>query len=189
MLGVTVNFEEMDRGLANTLVLKTDDKEITARRMKPKVAVFSSRRKDFKISEVAVGPFGSKKHALEKYGNNLPKDLEIVPASPKGMVKGWFVVKVVPVIGTKDLETVSRERDGYGNPAVGFSLKPEAAEKLKAYTTANMGKRLAIMLDNRVLSAPKIAGVISKRGMVTGRFTTEEVDEIVMLLKIAINEN
>ncbi|MCP5108140.1 MAG: hypothetical protein GY950_32430 [bacterium] len=163
--------------------------DITARRMKPKVAVFSSRRKDFKISEVVGEPFGSKESALEKYGSNLPGDLEIVPASPKGMAKGWFVVKVVPVIGTKDLETVSRERDGNGNPAVGFSLKSEAAEKLKAYTSANIGKQLAIMLDNRVLSAPKIAGVISKRGMVMGRFTTEEVDELVMLLKIAINEN
>ncbi len=193
---VTVTFKgaasPAQKGKMSQLLFRTGPTErweLAARRMKPKVAVFSGKRKDFKISEVVRGPFGSKKHALEKYGNNLPGDLEIVPASPKGMVKGWFVVKVGPVIGTKDLETVRRERDGYGSPAVAFSLKPEAAKKLKAYTTANMGKRLAIMLDDRVLSTPEIKGVISKRGMVTGHFTTEEVDELVMQLKIAIDEN
>ena len=187
--GVTVTFEKMVKGQTMQLVMRTDDREIAAKRMMPRVAVFSSRRKDFKISEVAAGPFDSKKSALEKYGKQLPGDLEIAPASPKGMAKGWFVLKAKPVIGTRDLETVNRARAPQGEPGISFSLKPESAEKLKAYTTANRGKRLAIMLDNQVLSAPRIVGVISKNGMITGKFTIEEINEIVMLLKIAINEN
>lgn len=191
-INVTVTFEGMASSKVTQLVFRTGPTgrwDLVARRMKPKVAVFSSRRKDFKISEVVAGPFGSKKSALEKYGKQLPEDLEIAPASPKGMAKGWFVLKVGPVIGTRDLETVNRTSDQFGSPAIAFSLKPESAEKLKAYTTANQGKRLAIMLDNQVLSAPTIAGVISKNGLITGNFTIEEVNEIVMLLKIAINEN
>ncbi len=189
VFGVTVHFKDMAGGLADTAVLKTNDWEVAARRMKPKVAVFSGKRKDFRISEVGAGPFGSKKRALEKYGNNLPKGMEIVPTSPNGTVKGWFVVKVAPVIGTKDLETVNRTKTSRGDHVVAFSLKPESSEKLKAYTTANKGKRLAIMLDNQVLTAPRIAGVISKHGLIEGNFSLDEVNEIVMQLKIIINEN
>ena len=73
------------------------------------------------------------------------------------------------MVSTKDLETVGRVTSPQGTPAIDFSLKPAAAEKLKAYTTANQGKEVAIMLDNQVINAPRIGGVISKRGMINGK--------------------
>jgi preprotein translocase subunit SecD len=163
--------------------------DLFARRLVPKVAVFSGKIKLFKMSEVVSGPFDSQQSALKKYGNQLPDDLEIAPASPKGMAKGWFLLKAEPIVSTKDLESVNRVRDAWGNPAIGISLKPESAEKMKAYTTANQGKRLAIMLDNQVISTPAIAGVISKDTMITGHFTMDEVSELIIQFKIAINKN
>jgi hypothetical protein len=191
----TVTFEKDKTGVVTKLRLRSqtakDGKilEITARRLIPKVAVFSGKIKHFKMSEVVAGPFDSKKSAMKKYGNQLPEDMEIAPASPKGSAKGWFLLKAEPIVSTKDLESVDRGKDPLGVPAISISFKPEAAEKMKAYTTANRGKRVAIMLDNQVISAPAIAGVISKNSMIRGHFTLDEVNEIIVQLKIAINKN
>ena len=188
----TVTFEKDKKGVVTKLRLRSHTAkegkilEITARRLIPKVAVLSGKIKHFKMSEVVAGPFDSRQSALKKYGNQLPEGLEIAPASPKGMVKGWFLLKSDPIVSTMDLESVNRGTSPRGEPAIGISFKPESAEKMKAYTTANRGKRLAIMLDNQVISAPVIGGVISKNSMITGHFTMDEVSELIMQLKIAI---
>jgi hypothetical protein len=195
-INVTVTFagaaSTTPKGKMTQLVFRTGPTgrwDLGARRLVPKVAVFSGKIKHFKMSEVVAGPFDSQKSALKQYGNQLPDDLEIAPPSPKGMVKGWFLLKAEPIVSTKDLESVNRDKDPLGIPAISISFKPESAEKMKAYTTANRGKRLAIMLDNQVISAPAIAGVISKNSMIRGHFTLDEVNEIIMQLKIAINKN
>ncbi|NIM12374.1 MAG: hypothetical protein GTO45_09690 [Candidatus Aminicenantes bacterium] len=195
-INVTVTFaggaSPTPKGKMTQLVFRTGPTghwDLVARRMIPKVAVFSGKIQHFKMSEVVAGPFDSQESAMKKYGNQLPDDLEIAPASPKGMVKGWFLLKAEPIVSTKDLESVNRGTSPHGEPAISISLKPESAEKMKAYTTANQGKRLAIMLDNQVISAPVIGSVISKDSMITGHFTTDEVSELIIQLKIAINKN
>lgn len=194
IIGSTVTFEKDKNGeviqlrLSSQATKKGKKFEITARRLIPKVSVFSGKIKYFKMSEVAAGPFNSRESALKKYGNRLPQDLEIVQASPRGMVKGWFLLKAEPVVSTKDLESVNRGISPDGNPAISLSFKLESAEKMKAYTTANRGKRLAILLDNRVISAPVIGGVIYKHSMITGNFTIDDVNELIIQLKIAINK-
>jgi hypothetical protein len=191
----TVTFEKDKKGVVTKLRLRSHtaedgkSREIAARRLIPKVAAFSGKIKHFKMSEVMAGPFDSRQSALKQYGNQLPDDLVIAPASPKGMVKGWFLVKSEPIVSTKDLESVNRGMSPHGEPAISLSFKPESAEKMKAYTTANRGKRLAIMLDHQVISAPVIGGVISKDSMITGHFTMDEVSELIVQLKIAINKN
>ena len=57
------------------------------------------------------------------------------------------------------------------------------AAKFKAATTANVGRQLAIVLDNHVSSAPVIRGVISDDGQISGRFTAQEADELAKVLR------
>jgi hypothetical protein len=191
----TITFARDKKGVVTRLILRShkpgssEKIEITARRIIPKVAVLSDKIKYFKMSEVAAGPFDSKESALKQYGKQFSRDLEIAAASPKGMVKGWFLVKSKPIVSTKDLESVSRGRDPRGNPAVSVLFKSESAENLRVYTTANQGKRLAIMLDNQVISAPVIGGVISKASIISGHFSIDEVNELILQLKLAINKN
>jgi SecD/SecF fusion protein len=44
-------------------------------------------------------------------------------------------------------------------------------------------RRLGIVLDNELLSAPRIMSVIADRGRITGRFTQEEVNFLVRVLR------
>ncbi len=46
-------------------------------------------------------------------------------------------------------------------------LSQDAAKRFSAFTGANIGKPLAIVLDGKVLSAPRINGQISDNGVIT----------------------
>jgi preprotein translocase subunit SecD len=62
-------------------------------------------------------------------------------------------------------------------------LKPEGATKFGRLTGANIGRQLAIVLDNQVVSAPSIEGKISAEGRITGRFSREEADTLAKVLR------
>ncbi|GAB6066306.1 protein translocase subunit SecD [Aquifex pyrophilus] len=114
---------------------------------------------------------------LEK---KLTRDTEILP-SREG--DEWFLLEKVPVITGKDLKTAYVGVDELGQPAVNFELKSEAAEKFGEFTEKNIGKRLAIVLDNKVVSAPVIRSRISDRGQITGNFTAQEARDLALILR------
>ncbi len=73
--------------------------------------------------------------------------------------------------------------DQFGKPAVGFQFRGEGAKKFAELTEANIGKRLAIVLDGYVKSAPVIRDRISFEGTITGDFTTQEAKDLALVLR------
>jgi preprotein translocase subunit SecD len=67
-------------------------------------------------------------------------------------------------------------------PAVSFTLNGEGARKFGTITETNIGRRLAIILDNRVTSAPTIQSRITDNGQITG-VTRDEVNDLSLILK------
>jgi preprotein translocase subunit SecD len=66
---------------------------------------------------------------------------------------------------------------------VSFTLTPDGARRFEQVTGQNIGKQLAIILDGRLQSAPVINSRISDSGIIQGRFTPEEADDLVVILK------
>ena len=67
---------------------------------------------------------------------------------------------------------------------VTMSMNPEGARKWKTITAANIGKRVAILLDNAIYSAPVVNGEIPNgRSSITGNFTVEEGQDLANVLK------
>ena len=58
----------------------------------------------------------------------------------------------------------------------------EGAGKLGKITSDNIGKRLAIVLDGQVISAPTIRGRVDASGQISGDFTRQEVSSIATFL-------
>ena len=75
------------------------------------------------------------------------------------------------------------DRDELGRPAVGFSFDPRGAEEFLKLTGANIGKPMAILLDDEVYSSPSIRQAIGERGIISGKFSDKEVAELVRTLK------
>ncbi|QEK39613.1 protein translocase subunit SecD [Candidatus Sneabacter namystus] len=69
-------------------------------------------------------------------------------------------------------------------PVVGFSFNDFGARIFSEITSNHVGKRLAILLDDKVLSAPVIEQHIpGGKGVITGNFTIESAQQLVLLLK------
>jgi preprotein translocase subunit SecD len=69
-------------------------------------------------------------------------------------------------------------------PIVNFRFNIRGAQRFGQATTENLGRQLAIVLDNRVISAPTIQSPITGgAGQISGSFTVEQVNNLAVLLR------
>lgn len=87
------------------------------------------------------------------------------------------------------LEGAAAEQDVWRRPCVGFVLNAAGARQLGALTSDNLpdslqgfSRRLGIIVDGQLYSAPAIQSPISKRGQITGSFTREQAAELADVL-------
>ena len=132
---------------------------------------------------VKVGSAPDEETLLKDFGGKVPEDMEIVKGDASRGEAGFFLVSRVASVTGKDLRMVRRSVDEWNNPAVSFSLNSEGARRFEKVTGENIGQRLAIVLDGKVQSAPSINARISGEGIIQGRFTVEQAEDLVVVLK------
>jgi SecD/SecF fusion protein len=75
-------------------------------------------------------------------------------------------------------------RGNMGEPEIEFTLSSEGARRFADITRNNVGRRLAIVLDHELYSAPRINGEIpSGRGQITGNFSDVEAHQLANVLQ------
>ena len=71
-----------------------------------------------------------------------------------------------------------------GQPCVSMSMNSDGARRWAALTKANVGKAIAIVLDDAVYSAPRVNGEITGgNSQITGNFTIEDTKDLATTLK------
>jgi preprotein translocase subunit SecD len=121
---------------------------------------------------------------LEKTKGVVPDDMEVVQGQGREAgVPEFYLVHKEAVITGRDLKTARAGVGQNNEPDVQFTLNPTGADKFKRETGRSVGKRLAIILDGSVASAPAIQSQIGAEGQITGRFTTQEADELAKVLR------
>jgi preprotein translocase subunit SecD len=122
---------------------------------------------------------------LQAFQGKVPDNMEV--AQGQGDTPGqpsFYLLRKEAIITGRDLKNARAGIDPQSNaPDVQFSLNPPGADKFKRATGANIGRRLAIVLDGAVASAPAIQGQISNEGVIQGRFSTQEADELSKVLR------
>ena len=87
-------------------------------------------------------------------------------------------------VSGRDIRRARVTGDDFRLPAVGFSLTPDGARRFAELTSQNIGKPLAIVLDDKVQSAPIIEGPITGgEGIIRGGFSIEEATDLALLLQ------
>jgi preprotein translocase subunit SecD len=134
---------------------------------------------------VKAGPAPDEATLLQATNGQLPEDAEILKGDAKRGQGGFFLVNKVAVVTGKDLRTVRRTSDEWNNPAVSFTLNADGGARFEQVTGDNIGKQIAIVLDKKVQSAPGIEDRIMRTqgGVIRGRFTPEEADDLITVLK------
>jgi preprotein translocase subunit SecD len=134
---------------------------------------------------VKAGPAADEATLLQATNGQVPDDAEILRGDPKRGQGGVYLVNKVAVVTGKDLRTIRRTQDEWNNPAVSFTLNADGGARFEQVTGANIGKQIAIILDNKVQSAPGIEDKIMRTqgGVIRGRYTAAEADDLVIILK------
>src|SRR5213593_1064016 len=142
---------------------------------------------ELKLAE--QGPFPTREAALQAVNNTVPPDMEIVTGTSEPGSSGgtpsttYYIVKKVAAVTGRDLRNARPTLDQNNQPAVSFSLNQDGARKFGQFTGSNIGRNLAIILDGRVFSAPTIQDRITDEGRITGNFTTQEAQDLSLVLR------
>ena len=127
----------------------------------------------------------------------LPSDLKLLwSAKPTDLIKGsknifeLHALKVTTSTGRAPLEgdVVTDASDQFnhvtGSPEVSMSMNTDGARRWAALTKANVGKAIAIVLDDAVYSAPRVNGEIDGgQSSISGNFTVEDTKDLANTLK------
>jgi preprotein translocase subunit SecD len=138
---------------------------------------------EFKLVDDKVDPEAAAK-------GNIPPGDEIlyqrrVDKQTKQETRVPFVVQKKALITGRDLATARVSIDqNTSEPYVSVEFNAAGAKAFADLTDANVGRRLAIVLDNNVHSAPQIRERIpSGRAQITGGFTTAEATDLAIVLR------
>lgn len=110
-----------------------------------------------------------------------PRQIVLPSANEPGI---YYVLDSQPVLSGEELTDSQPAFDDRGRPAVNFRFNPTGARIFGDYTAQHIGQPFAIVLDEKVLSAPVIQSHIAGgSGIITGNFTVEESTELAVLLR------
>ena len=120
-----------------------------------------------------------------KYEGELPDQTEVISEQDKESerVLTAYLVSTKAAITGDYLDDARVQFDRQGRPVVGFTFNGEGGRIFGELTSENIGNQLAIILDERVYSAPNIRSQINMRGQIEGRFTPEEAAELAVVLR------
>ena len=119
-----------------------------------------------------------------KLNFHIEKDSYIDTIVLENTDTGEFVrVMSRPSLTGDYLQDASLQYDN-NSPVVSFSLNKAGADIFGDLTSKNVGKRIAIVLDGSLISAPVVRDTISGgAGVISGNFTNEEANNLAIILK------
>ena len=162
-----------------------DDPERVKRLIKS-TAFLEFRLTDF--PKEGGGGVATRDEVLAHYGGKLPDDVEIMTQESRddqGRVTGqrYYGVGTRRVITGRDLKSANTSSGQFNQPVVAFHLSADGAKMFGEATGSNVGRGLAIILDNKVVSAPIIHSRITDSGVIEGNFSQQEVQDLVTTLR------
>jgi preprotein translocase subunit SecD len=136
------------------------------------------------IVDVKDGPFGSQEEALAKHGGILPLDTKVVKTVPRGGDSGnWYLVGRTPILRGNELRNARPGQDEFRKWETSFTLTQDAGKRFGRFTAANIGNRLAVVLDNRIISVATIQSEIHDQGRITNLGSEQEASNLAQFLR------
>jgi len=137
------------------------------------------------ITDVKDGPYSTREAVLAQHGGILPLNSKIVKAIPRAGTQGdqYYLVGKTPVITGREMRNARPGQDEFRKWEASFSLSPDGGRRFGRYTEANVGNRLAVALDNQLVSVATIQSKIEDSGRITGLGSEQEATDLARYLK------
>ncbi len=139
------------------------------------------------IHAVVGGPYPDEQAALASVGGALPPDEQMVHGSGAlatgSDADSVYVLQRVSIVAGSDFRSADPGTDQNGLRNVRFTLTNEAGDKFYDYTSANVGRSMAVVLGGRVREVATIKSAIRDSGEISGSFSSDEVEILSKMLR------
>ena len=132
---------------------------------------------------LAGEPTATEESLLAQFEGELPDGIEMLPGGDGNAAPLFYPIKKAPIITGNDIISARRSADEFNTPSVSVSLNPRGATMISRISAENVGTRMAIVLDNTVISAPVIQSQLFADIEITGTFTAKEADDLALQLR------
>ena len=137
---------------------------------------------------VEDGPAFDRETLLQARNGVVPPEMEVLSGESDVLNPGesetvYYLVRRVAAVTGRDLRNARPSLDEFNQPAVSFSLNREGSRKFGDVTGQNIGRALAVILDDRVQTAPTIQSRITDEGQITGGYTQEAAADLALTLR------
>jgi preprotein translocase subunit SecD len=140
-----------------------------------------------------VQTYKSKEEALISLGDKATDDRRVLPyveredRTPglRSGEKSWVVIEVPAIVDGGDLRSASaiQSAGSTDDYQILFSLGPEGANKLGAWTGSHINNYLGVVLNGEVRTIVYIKSRISDQGEISGRFTKQSAEDLALVLR------
>jgi preprotein translocase subunit SecD len=139
------------------------------------------------IHPVVGGPFQDEAAALASVGGAVPNDQMMVHGAG-ALATGSdadqvYLLQRIAVVSGSDFRSADPGVNQNGLRNVTFTLTNEAGDKFWDYTSANVGKSMAVLMGGRVREVASIKSAIRDRGEIEGSFSPDEVEILSKMLR------
>ena len=137
---------------------------------------------------VLGGPWPDQQTALQSLGGMIPPDAELAQSVPgssgDGSTGEWYELSKIPVWGGTDIRDAKADTDSQTNqPEVVFYLTNSAGDRFGKFTSANIGKSMAVVLNDRIYEVAVIKGEIHDTGNISGgNMSMQQAQDLSTLL-------
>jgi preprotein translocase subunit SecD len=136
------------------------------------------------IYEVKDGPFPTQEAGLAKHGGVLPLNTKLAKEVARGQSgANWYLLARTPVVTGEQLRNARAGQDEFRKWETSFTLSPEGGKRFGRYTEANIGNRLAVVLDDQVINAATIQNKIDESGRITNLSSEQEASNLAQFLR------
>jgi preprotein translocase subunit SecD len=140
------------------------------------------------IHAVVGGPYKDEQEAAASLGGSVPADQMLKSFS--GVMEGGssgesvYVLQRASVVAGNDFRSADPSvNSNTGQREVQFTLTNEAGDKFYDYTSKNVGRSMAVVMNDRIREVATIQSAIRDRGEITGSFSADEVAALSKLLR------
>jgi preprotein translocase subunit SecD len=137
------------------------------------------------ITEVKDGPFPSREAVLSQHGGVLPLNTKMAKAKPRGAQEGeqWYLVGKTPVITGREMRNARPSQGDFRKWETNFTLSPDGGKRFGRFTEANIGNKLAVLLDNNIVNVAVIENRIEDAGRIEGLSSEDEAVDLSRYLR------
>ncbi len=128
----------------------------------------------------------TREEVVQQLGGTVPPGVEVLPEidpDDEQVTRSWMAVTRSAAVTGGDLQDARPSQGEWGDTVVSFTLRVSAADRFGEFTRTNIGRQMAVVLDDKIRTAPTIEGAISTHGQITGSYTFEEADDLSLVLR------